>query len=36
MIKAHGAVRVVGLVCRSLTCACPPGTGHRSHPGARW
>jgi hypothetical protein len=30
MRRAHGAVRVVGAVCRCVVCCCRPGEGHRS------
>lgn len=32
MVRAHDAVRVVGLICRCMRCCCRPGTGHLSHP----
>lgn len=30
MVRAHGAARVVGLLCRCMVCCCRPGTGHRT------
>jgi len=32
MVESHSAVRVKGLICRSMICCCDPGTGHKSHP----